>query len=82
MIKEIKYPYSNLSRIEKERINDFKSYHMASDNNIHVYYITDFSLGAGYDIIVSLHVFNNIDEIKLDDVTKNITDIENLIENY
>ena len=25
---------------------------------------------------------DNVDEIKLDDVTKNITDVENLIENY
>jgi len=82
MIKEIKYPYSNLSRLERERIDHFKGYHMASDDNIHVYYVTDFSLGAGYDIVVSLHTFNSADEIKLDDVTKNITDIENLIENY
>ena len=82
MIKEIKYPYSNLSRIEKERINDFKGYHMAMDDNIHVYYVTDLSLGSGYDIIVSLHMFDNAHEIKLDDVTKNITDVETLIENY
>ena len=82
MIKEIKYPYSNLSRIEKERINDFKGYHMVSDNDIHVYYVTDLSLGSGYDIIVSLHKFDNANEIKLDDVTKNITDVETLIGNY
>jgi hypothetical protein len=82
MIKEIKYPYSNLSRIEKERINEFKGYHMANDDNIHVYYVTDLSLGAGYDIVVSLHQFNSVDEIQLDDVTKNITDVETLIENY
>ena len=55
---------------------------MAQNDDIHVYYVTDFSLGAGYDIVVSLHTFNSADEIKLDDVTKNITDIENLIENY
>jgi len=82
MIEEIKYPYSNLSRLEKERIDHFKGYHMAQNDDIHVYYVTDFSLGAGYDIVVSLHTFNSADEIKLDDVTKNITDIENLIENY
>jgi len=82
MIKEIKYPYSGLSRLEKERINEFSSYHMTYHDNLHVYYVTDFSLGAGYDIIVSLHEINNINDIKCDDVTKNITDVENLIENY
>lgn len=82
MIKEIKYPYSGLSRIEKERINEFSGYHMTYHDNIHVYYVTDLSLGAGYDIIVSLHEINNANEIKHDDVTRNITDIENLIENY
>ena len=81
MVKEIKYPYSNLTRIEKERIEEFRGYHMASHNDIHVYYMTDFSLGAGYDIIVSLHEFDDIDGFE-DDVTKNITDLENLIENY
>jgi len=82
MIKEIKYPYSGLSRLEKERINEFSSYHMTCHDNLHVYYVTDFSLGAGYDVIVSLHKFDSIDDITQDDVTKNITDVENLIENY
>ncbi len=82
MIEEIKYPYSNLTEIEKERIDNFRSYHMASNNDIHVYYVTDLCLGAGYNIIVSLHIFNNANEIVNDDITKDITDIDNLIDTF
>ena len=76
MIKEIKYPYSELSKLEIDRIDLFRGYHFVGYNSIHVYYVTDLSVGAGYDIIVSLHEFNNTSEIIFDDVTKNITDIE------
>lgn len=82
MIKEIKYPYSELSQPEIDRIDLFRGYHFVGYNNIHVYYVTDLSVGAGYDIIVSLHEFNNTSEIIFDDVTKNITDIEKELQTF
>ena len=82
MIKEIKYPYNKLTNLERERVELFQGYHACNNNDIHVYYIPDFELGAGYDIIVSLHKFKNISEVKLDDVTKNITDIDNELNTY
>ena len=51
---------------------------MALYNDIHVYYVIDFSLGVDYDIIVSLFEFNDASEIKCNDNTKNITNIEYL----
>jgi len=80
MIKEIKYPYKELTELERERIDLFRGYHMALYDNIHVYYVTDFSLGVGYDIIVSLFEFKDASEIKCNDNTKNITDVDYLVE--
>lgn len=80
MIKEIKYPYKELTELERERIDLFRGYHMTLYDNIHVYYVTDFSLGVGYDIIVSLFEFNDASEIKCNDNTKNITDVDYLAE--
>jgi len=80
MIKEIKYPYKELTELERERIDLFRGYHMALYDNIHVYYVTDFSLGVGYDIIVSLFEFKDASEIKCNDNTKNITDVDYLAE--
>ena len=78
MIKEIKYPYKELTELERKRIDTFRGYHMVLYDNIHVYYVTDFSLGVGYDIIVSLFEFKDASEIKCNDNTKNITDVEYL----
>ena len=82
MIREIKHPYKELTNLERERIDLFRGYHASGYNNIHVYYVTDLSLGAGYDIIVTLHKFNRASDITFDDVTKNITDEENELENF
>jgi hypothetical protein len=82
MLKEIKYPYKELSDLEIHDIEIFRFYHLASYNNIHVYYTTDLRVGAGYNIIVSLHEFKTSDDIKFDDVTKDITDIDNLLDNF
>ena len=32
MIKEIKYPYKELMSLERDRIDDYKGYHMADYN--------------------------------------------------
>ena len=82
MIKEIKYPYKELSELERERIDLFRGYHLAGYDNVHVYYVTDLSLGIGYDIIVSLHTFTNASSIKFDDVTRNITDTEKELDTF
>lgn len=82
MIKEIKYPYKELSELERERIDLFRGYHLAGYDNVHVYYVTDLSLGTGYDIIVSLHTFRNASSIKFDDVTRNITDTEKELDTF
>ena len=82
MIREIKHPYKELSELERERIDLFRGYHAVGYNNVHVYYVTDLSLGAGYDIIISLHTFRNASSIKFDDVTRNITDIEKELDTF
>ena len=54
MIKEIKYPYKELTDLERDRIDDYRGYHMADYKDVHVYYTTVGTLGAGYRIIVTL----------------------------
>jgi len=82
MIREIKYPYKELSNLEIERIDLFRGYHFVGYNSIHVYYVTDFSIGSGYDIIVSLYEFKNATEINFNDNTKNITDVDKELETF
>ena len=82
MIKEIKHPYKELSELERERIDLFRGYHLAGYDIVHVYYVTDLSLGTGYDIIVSLHTFTNASSIKFDDVAKNITDDKHKLKTF
>lgn len=80
MIKEIKHPYNELTDIERERIEEFRGYHMVDYNQVYVYYVTDLNLGVGYDIIISLRQINNSLNINFDDITKNITDEEYLVD--
>ena len=80
MIKEIRHPYNELTDIERERIEEFRGYHMADYNQVYVYYVTDLNLGVGYDIIISLRQINNPLHINFDDITKNITDEEYLVD--
>lgn len=82
MIKEIKYPYKELTDLERDRIDDYREYHMADYKDVHVYYTTDLRVGVGYSFIVSLHEFKTSDDIEFDDVTKDITDIHHLLDNF
>ena len=48
MIKEIKYPYKELTDLERDRIDDYRGYHMADYKDVHVYYTTVGTLNAMY----------------------------------
>ena len=82
MIKEIKYPYKELTDLERERSDLYRGYHMADYSQLYVYYYTEKDLGVGYSIIVSL------EESKKDKfgiynfgpTAKDITDIDYLVE--
>ena len=83
MIKEIKYPYKELTDLERDRIDDYRGYHMADYKDVHVYYTTEKCLGVGYCIVVSLskakkdkHGLYNFGP-----TAKDITDEEYLIDN-
>lgn len=71
---ELKYPYDELTDIEKERIEDFRSRYLADYKDIYVYYSTDFTIGIGYRIIVSLRPIKDI--IDFNDTVKDITDYD------
>ena len=81
-MKIIKYPYKELTDLERERIDLYRGYHMADYNQLYVYYYTEKDLGVGYSIIVSL------EEAKKDKfgiynfgpTAKDITDIDYLVE--
>ena len=81
-MKIIKYPYKELTDLERERIDLYRGYHMANYNQLYVYYYTEKDLGVGYSIIVSL------EEAKKDKfgiynfgpTAKDITDIDYLVE--
>lgn len=81
-MKRIKYPYKELTDLERERIDLYRGYHMADYNQLYVYYYTEKDLGVGYSIIVSL------EEAKKDKfgiynfgpTAKDITDIDYLVE--
>ena len=81
-MKRIKYPYKELTDLERERIDLYRGYHMADYSQLYVYYYTEKDLGVGYSIIVSL------EEAKKDKfgiynfgpTAKDITDINYLVE--
>lgn len=81
-MKRIKYPYKELTDLERERIDLYRGYHMADYNQLYVYYYTEKDLGVGYSIIVSL------EEAKKDKfgiynfgpTAKDITNIDYLVE--
>lgn len=54
MIEEIKYPYDELTDLERERIDLYRGVHMSDYNHVYVYYYTDMNLGIGYSIIITL----------------------------
>ncbi len=83
MTEIIKPPYSDLSEVELKRLQEFKNFHKVEDKDIYVYYTTEHTLGVGYNIIVSLTPVKIEDgEYDFGKATRNITDIDNLIDNF
>lgn len=77
MIKEIKYPYKELTNLERDRIDDYRGYHMADYKDVHVYYTTVGTLGAGYRIIVTLSKVTKDNDFG--GTATEITDVDNLL---
>ena len=77
MIKEIKYPYKELTDLERDRIDDYRGYHMADYKDIHVYYTTVGTLGVGYRIIVTLSKVTKDNDFG--GTATEITDVDNLL---
>ena len=76
-MKRIKYPYKELTDLERDRIDDYRGYHMADYKDVHVYYTTVGTLGVGYRIIVTLSkVTKNND---FGGTATEITDVDNLL---
>ena len=84
LYREIKYPYEELTALERSRIDDYRSYHLASYNQIYVYYTTANTLGCGYHIIVSMSQIDDNGDYTLDfgPTAQDITDIDNLLDNF
>ena len=78
MIKEIKYPYKELTDLERDRIDDYRGYYMADYKDVHVYYTTIGTLGVGYKIMVTLSKVTKDNDF--DGTSKEITDEEHLLE--
>ena len=68
---------NELTDLELSRFEEFKK----SNPTAKSYYITDFSLGAGYCILASTLDLTKDSEVDLinDDNTVDITDVENLL---
>ena len=77
MIKEIKYPYKELTNLERDRIDDYRGYHMADYKDVHVYYTTVGALGAGYRIIATLSKVTKDNDFG--GTATEITDVDNLL---
>ena len=84
LYREIKYPYKELTDLERKRIEDFRSYHLADYAEIYVYYTTANTLGCGYRIVVSLQQVDDENDYTLDfgPTATDITDIDNLINTF
>jgi hypothetical protein len=83
LYREIKYPYDELTNLEKSRIDDFRGYHLASYDQIYIYYTTTNTLGCGYHIIVSMSKVDDINNVlDFGPTAKDITDIDNLLDNF
>ena len=82
MIKEIKYPYKELTDLERDRIDDYRGYHMADYKDVHVYYTTVGTLGVGFRIIVTLSDKKQVSmfgKFDFGPTAKEITDVDNLL---
>ena len=83
MIKEYTFfNNSELTETERKRFKKFKENH--KQEKCHCYYITDFSLGAGYDIIATtIKIESEKDFDKLNNSNmRNITDVDSLLNNF
>lgn len=77
MIKEIKYPYKKLTDLERDRIDDYRGYHMADYKDVHVYYTTVGTLSVGYRIIATLSKVTKDNDFG--GTATEITDVDNLL---
>ena len=77
MIKEIKYPYKELTDLERDRIDDYRGYHMADYKDVHIYYTTVGTLGVGYRIIATLSKVTKDNDFG--GTATEITDVDNLL---
>ena len=77
MIKEIKYPYKELTDLERDRIDDYRGYYMADYKDVHVYYTTVGTLGVGYRIIANLSKVTKVNDFG--GTATEITDVDNLL---
>ena len=77
MIKEIKYPYKELTDLERDRIDDYRGYHMADYKDVHVYYTTVGTLSVGYCIIATLSKVTKDNDFS--GTATEITDVDNLL---
>ena len=77
MIKEIKYPYKELTDLERDRIDDYRGYHMADYKDVHVYYTTVDTLGVAYRIIATLSKVTKDNDFG--GTATEITDVDNLL---
>ena len=77
MIKEIKYPYKELTNLEIDRIDDYRGYHMADYKDVHVYYTTVSTLCVGYRIIATLSKVTKDNDFG--GTATEITDVDNLL---
>ena len=83
MIRKIKYPFTELSTLEIKRLEEFKTFHNVNYEDLYVYYTTEGTVGVGYCIIVSLTpVKKNTYDIDFGSSARDITDIDNLIDNF
>lgn len=82
MYRRIKYPYKGLTELELNRIQEFKQRNNLGDTNIYVTYVTDDTLGIGYDIIVSHNKpYKKNGRLHFGFIVENITDEENMLNN-
>lgn len=80
MYKTIKYPYKLLTKLELERLNQYKERHNFNDDEIYVRYTTDESLGVGYDIIVTHQKpYKKDGRWHYGFYAENITDMDNML---
>lgn len=82
MIREYFENSNELTKLEKERFIKFKENN--KDKKCYCYYVTDLSVGAGYDIIATTIKLDNEDDLhNLNNKNmRNITDVDNLLDNF